>query len=112
MLEYLNDLPFINDENRDINESLISDKYRDDINEIYEFDGEKINKLNETIDVNEVLFEEHLPYYYDKSGKLRETAKLFYQLIIHEKIYRVEVRWKGNIYNASPQFQIHDDNEI
>jgi hypothetical protein len=80
--------------------------------DIYEFDGEKINKLNETIDVNEVLFEEHLPYYYDKSGKLRETAKLFYQLIIHEKIYRVEVRWKGNIYNASPQFQIHDDNAI
>jgi hypothetical protein len=33
---------------------------------------------------------------------------LFYKLTCDEKNYRVEVRWKGNIHNASPQFQIHD----
>jgi hypothetical protein len=30
-------------------------------------------------------------------------------LCIAQKKYRVEIRWKGNIHAASPQFQIHDD---
>ena len=100
----------INLHNLEIKKQLISYLFPIELPyDIFEFDGEKIKKLNETIDINAVQFYEHIPYYYDKSGKLRETAKLFYQLIIHEKIYRVEIRWKGNIYNASPQFQIHDD---
>ena len=53
--------------------------------------------------------------YYDKKGNERETAKLFYRLVTvdrscnEEKIYRIEVRWKGNVHNSSPQFQIHEE---
>lgn len=77
--------------------------------DVYEFNCEEIVKLNQTIDVSEVLFDEHLPYYYSKMGSVRETAKLFYRLSIGKKIFRVEIRWKGNIYNASPQFQLHEE---
>ena len=37
---------------------------------------------------------------------------MFYKLTIHEKIFRVEVRWKGNVYSASPQFQMHESNDL
>lgn len=55
------------------------------------------------------FFIEHMPYYYDKKGVKRQTAKLFYQLKVFNDIYRVEVRWKGNIHNSSPQFLVHED---
>ena len=58
-----------------------------------------------------VVFEEYLPYYLKKSGVERKVAKLFYRLTVGEKIYRVEVRWKGDIYNAAPQFQIHNETD-
>jgi len=77
--------------------------------DVYEFNGEEIVKLNETIDIADVSFDEHLPYYYCKMGRERETAKLFYRLSIGKKNFRVEIRWKGNIYNASPQFQLHEE---
>jgi hypothetical protein len=77
--------------------------------DVYEFDGEQLFKLNQTVDTSDVSFEEHLPYYYCKMGEERETAKLFYRLKIEEKIFRVEIRWKGNIYNSSPQFQLHEE---
>jgi len=74
---------------------------------MYEYDGNQLVCLNYNDVINTpISFEHHLPYYYDTKGKLRECAKLFYQLIVHEKKYRVEVRWKGNIHNASPQFQV------
>jgi hypothetical protein len=56
-----------------------------------------------------VTFEEHADYYKMKNGEERSAAKLFYQLCISQKKYRVEIRWKGNVHDASPQFQIHDD---
>jgi len=77
--------------------------------DVYEFDGTSFNKLNNIIDISTVTFEEYLPYYFNKTNKERKTAKLFYRLVIGEKIFRVEVRWKGNIHNASPQFQIHNE---
>ena len=80
---------------------------------IYEFDGEKIYLLNITSNsstgASAVTFEDHLPYYSDSKGKQRHAAKLFYRLAVNTKIYRVEVRWKGNIHNSSPQFQIHEE---
>jgi hypothetical protein len=77
---------------------------------VYEFDGTSIlNNTKEVIDQTKVLFEECDAYYMTQKGELRETAKLFYKLCVHDKKYRVEIRWKGNIYTASPQFQIHND---
>ena len=78
--------------------------------DIYEFDGTSFIKLNKnTDDLSTITFEEHLPYYLDKKGEERKAAKLFYRLVIEEKIYRVEIRWKGNVHNASPQFLIHQE---
>lgn len=79
------------------------------IYDIYEFDGEQIIKLNEIFEKNNISFEEYLPYYFDKMGKERKTAKLFYRLTIEKHIFRVEIRWKGDIHNSSPQFQIHEE---
>jgi len=73
---------------------------------LYEFDGSSIQHLNNITD--ESTFEEHPDYYLTKQGVRRNAAKLFYQLIVHKKKYRVEIRWKGNIHSASPQFQIHE----
>jgi hypothetical protein len=77
--------------------------------DIYEFDGNDFIKLNIVYDESTVTFEEYEPYYLDSTGVLRESAKLFYRLTVGEKIFRVEIRWKGNVYNASPQFQIHSE---
>lgn len=83
---------------------------------LYEFDGSSFNCLNATNNNGEsssssstVTFEEYAEYYKMKNGEERSAAKLFYQLCIAQKKYRVEIRWKGNIHAASPQFQIHDD---
>ena len=82
--------------------------------DIYEFNGEELIKLK-SFKHMDVSFYEHKPYYYDKKGNERETAKLFYRLVTvdrscnEEKIYRIEVRWKGNVHNSSPQFQIHEE---
>jgi hypothetical protein len=76
---------------------------------IYEFDGTSItNNSNHAININKVIFEEYAPYYMTHNGEFRNAAKLFYRLCVDEKKYRVEIRWKGNIHNASPQFMIHN----
>jgi hypothetical protein len=76
---------------------------------VYEFDGKSIKHLNESIvNIPNVEFKEWTDYYIQKNGKERCAAKLFYILIISEKKYRVEVRWKGDCY-VSPQFQIHEE---
>jgi hypothetical protein len=78
--------------------------------DVYEFDGTSFIKLNKNNDdFSQITFEEHLPYYLDKKGEERKAAKLFYRLVIEKKIYRVEIRWKGNVHNASPQFLIHEE---
>ena len=77
--------------------------------DMYEFNGTSVIKVN---DINNnftaVTFDEHEPYYYDNSGNERNAAKLFYKLYANGCTYRVEIRWKGDIYNSSPQFQIHE----
>jgi hypothetical protein len=77
--------------------------------EVYEYNGFNFTKLNSVIDLSNASFEEHLPYYNTELDTEREAAKLFYRLVLGEKIFRVEIRWKGNIYGPSPQFQIHED---
>lgn len=74
---------------------------------LYEFDGVHLKQLK--LDKTTIYFQEHEPYYHTKKNELREAAKLFYQLKVQDQIYRVEVRWKGTIHTASPQFQIHLD---
>ena len=82
---------------------------------LYEFDGTSFHCLNTTTThdggnyVSLSTFEEHAEYYKMKNGAERSAAKLFYQLCVSDKKYRVEIRWKGNVHAASPQFQIHDD---
>jgi len=75
---------------------------------LYEFDGASLVRLN-TVDLKDVVFEEHMPFYMcDKDGVTpRKCAKMFYRLTTPCGSYRVEVRWKGDCYGASPQFQIH-----
>ena len=75
---------------------------------IYEFDGISITNTKHVIDINNVSFEEYNSYYMTSNGEFRNAAKLFYRLCVDEKKYRVEIRWKGNIHNASPQFMIHN----
>ena len=73
---------------------------------LYEFDGKELKELK--IDTNDAVLQEHVEYYYTKKKKLlRNAAKLFYQLKVNNQIYRVEIRWKGNIHSSSPQFQLH-----
>jgi hypothetical protein len=74
---------------------------------LYEFDSRKLTLLSKEMSV--VTLEEHESYYFTKGGKRRNAAKLFYLLTVNEKRYRVEIRWKGNIFTASPQFQIHEE---
>jgi hypothetical protein len=96
--------------NKLILDNLIKYLYCLDVKyEIYEFDGKTFEQLNDIKIINS-SFLEHDLYYLKNNGSERETAKLFYRLIINEKKYRVEIRWKGNIYNSSPQFLIHNDN--
>ena len=74
---------------------------------VYEFDGETFQKLNKKFDESEIVLEEHLPYYVNKNGSQKTAAKLFYQLKVKDTVYRIEIRWKGDVYGPSPQFLIH-----
>ena len=82
---------------------------------IYEFDGEHLSHLNDfAFDLANVSFEECPEFYRDSKGNLRQCAKMFYKLCINGadsvvlKTMRTEVRWKGNIHAAAPQFQMHE----
>lgn len=111
---YFNKLrEFISNKNKEISKQLVEPLYCSNIKyDMYEYDGTDVTKLNKVIDPSKIIFEEYLPYYFDKAGKERKAAKLFYRLVVEEKVYRVEIRWKGNVYNASPQFQIHEDEDV
>lgn len=78
--------------------------------QMYEFNSENVYPLNLTANhAVSISFEEHLPYYSFGEGKQRRAAKLFYRLVVNTNVYRVEVRWKGNIHISSPQFCIHKE---
>jgi hypothetical protein len=74
---------------------------------MFEYDGDRIIQLNiDDESLATARLEHHIPYYYDKKGELRQCAKMFFRLIVGEKVFRAELRWKGNVHAASPQFQI------
>ena len=87
---------------------------------MYEFDGEHLSHLNDFMfDLKDVTFEECPEYYRDSKGNMRKCAKMFYKLCINSKAndnnesvvlktLRTEVRWKGNVHSAAPQFQMHE----
>ena len=77
---------------------------------IYEFDGEKcINLKTEYAHINPENIELKKVEYPEK-----KAAKLWYNFNLKDgdgdvvkTLYHIEVRWKGYIHNASPQFQTH-----
>lgn len=76
---------------------------------VYEYDGTSFIHLNMKVpDINQIVFTEYEEYYKTKNGSQRSAAKMFYQLIVYEKKYRVEIRWKGDCF-VSPQFEIHSE---
>lgn len=75
--------------------------------DMFEYDGDRIIQLNiDDESLSTARLEHHIPYYYDKKSELRQCAKMFFRLTVGGKHYRAELRWKGNIHAASPQFQI------
>jgi hypothetical protein len=108
---YMNKLKEEIENNKEmITKFLIEKLYSSNINyDVYEFNGIELTKLVQVSKLSVITFEEHLPYYYNTKGEERKAAKLFYRLTHNDKKYRVEVRWKGNIHNSSPQFQIHEE---
>ena len=100
----------INSNKREISHKLVRSLLCYDVpHDVYEFDGTCLKKYIKDVNFSDIVFEECPKYYLDKSGNERKTAKLFYLLNFQNVNIRVEVRWKGNVYNASPQFQLHDD---
>jgi hypothetical protein len=100
---------FIKQDNHNIIRKLVSYLFSSDVPyPIYEFDGESITRINSNDDLStsSVTFEDHQPFYLTNKGIRRNAAKLFYLLVVGNKKYRVEVRWKGS-FNASPQFLTH-----
>tara|TARA_B100000795_G_scaffold114447_1_gene84898 strand:+ start:307 stop:1278 length:972 start_codon:yes stop_codon:yes gene_type:complete len=77
---------------------------------VYEFNGSKLSMLTSQIPSN-IHFHEEASFYLDTKGKRRQTAKMFYKLTFNTGVevsqYRVEIRWKGAVHTASPQFQCH-----
>lgn len=84
--------------------------YSNDIGyNIYQFDGKEYILLNANQSIKNMSFKHHEPYFYNKKGLRRNAAKMFYQLIINNKTYRVEIRFKGNKFTSSVQFLVHND---
>ena len=75
---------------------------------VWEYNGKTLEQLNKHgIETQDVIFEEHLPFYMTSKGKPRNCAKMFYLLKNAINSYRVELRWKGEIRTASPQFLVY-----
>lgn len=73
---------------------------------LYEYNGINMNKITFNIELlSKCKLQENESFYKTKNGKIRQAAKLFYLLEINEYTkYKVEIRWKGNIWKDSPQF--------
>ena len=78
---------------------------------LYEFDGSTFEKLDVSRG-DKTEFYEHEKYYYDDKNRRRKAAKMFYKLVVNDKKYRIEIRFKGNAWSGAPQFQTHYDPHI
>lgn len=72
--------------------------------ELYQFNGNIFERLDK-IKYRKARFHEHIDYYFDKNEYRCEAAKMFYQLIVNNKIYKVEIAFKGNAWSQSAQFK-------
>ena len=103
----------IENKNTEIKHKLISNLFPVDLPyDLYEFGGDGFSKLNVSISDDNTSFKEHNPYYFDDKGTRRKTAKMFYKLVVNDKKYRVEVRFKGNAWAGAPQFLTHQDKKV
>ena len=73
--------------------------------DIYNYDGTSMIKLNVDVDNDTINLYENFDNYTMDGGEQRNAAKMFYKLEVNGKIMNIELRWKGNILNASPQVQ-------
>ena len=95
--------------NRYITDQLERYLYPRCAHKIFEFDGEDMRELtNIVIDKPTILQIDQHANMYTPTNRIRRAAKQFYMLKCNDKTYQCEIRWKGNIFTASPQFQIHN----
>jgi len=72
---------------------------------VYEYDGSSLSEFVPKC-VLDCDIQEDIPYYRLKSGKPRQTSKMFYNIYLDGKVqYRCEIRHKGS-WTASPQFML------
>ena len=71
----------------------------------FEFDGSTMETM--FLEESETYLFESPEFYFNDKGERRKAAKMFYKLIVNDKEYRIEIRFKGNAWSGSPQFQTH-----
>ena len=72
---------------------------------VYEYDGSSLSQFVPKC-VQDCDIREDVPYYSLKSGKPRQTSKMFYNIYLGDEVqYRCEIRHKGS-WTASPQFML------
>jgi len=71
----------------------------------FEFDGSTMETM--FLEESETYLFESPELYFNDKGERRKAAKMFYKLIVNDKEYRIEIRFKGNAWSGSPQFQTH-----
>ena len=70
---------------------------------VFEFDGHSFIDIK-SINLEGAVFRPSETFSKKKNGNPRWAAKLWYEIVKDEKIlYKVEIRWKGNMFTASPQ---------
>jgi len=70
---------------------------------VFEFDGDSFIDIK-SINLEDAVFRPSETFSKKLNGSPRRAAKLWYEIVKDEKIlYKVEIRWKGNMFTASPQ---------
>ena len=70
---------------------------------VFEFDGHSFIDIK-SINLEGAVLQPSDTFSKKKSGSPRRAAKLWYEIVKDEQIlYKVEIRWKGNMFTASPQ---------
>lgn len=100
----------INERIQGLAEEIVKNLFPSDLGyPLYEFDGIDFVRLDISNDTK-ITMKPSTRYTMTQSGEDRDAAKLFYQLTVDNKKYRIEIRFKGNIWASSPQFLTHETN--
>ena len=100
----------INERIQGLAEEIVKNLFPSDLGyPLYEFDGIDFVRLDVSNDTK-ITMKPSARYSTKKSGDDRDAAKLFYQLKVDSKKYRIEIRFKGDIWASSPQFLTHETN--